>query len=461
MDNRKSGSLGQYREWAAVNQGGGQGNNRLYGSGGGGGGYQSSISDNNGQVANLQARLNEARQQNIMVRQRVGQQILQSQSQGSGNAGNGGNKYLQHFGQNRSSNDDMREEQYNNRNQYNNNIYSNNHNARLNNNNQRDYQDYQRENRNNYFDTNNPGRDNAYREDNNRYEQLGKRDRERNNNSNNNSSNNNNNNDYELKNDRDKDRNDSRGGNRENRENNENQSKNGKNYQEKHTSNLDNTTNNNNDNLNNDIEANKNKIKRSLSNVTRVPIDKKTDEKDMTKGKDNVKIIDNNNNHQNNNEKNEKDHSVEYFDGSKELNKLNKKENRRLKSPILPPTSPPTYINDLSLLTADITKIIDENKILLEDKSKNSNNDIKIKEQMLKNLENTERRKKLRELLDFRNEKSSVRLPLWKHKLTGEFDPPKRTIFKGKILFQVLMIIIIFLFMRFFCVYFIVYLFVD
>jgi hypothetical protein len=92
-------------------------------------------------------------------------------------------------------------------------------------------------------------------------------------------------------------------------------------------------------------------------------------------------------------------------------------------------------MQELLALAEKTAKTLDENKDVLGETHQDRKQ--KIKEKSVEFIE--ERRKKLRELLALKElEGDCVRLPLWKHKLNGEFDPPAAHIFKGKLLFQII-----------------------
>jgi hypothetical protein len=111
-----------------------------------------------------------------------------------------------------------------------------------------------------------------------------------------------------------------------------------------------------------------------------------------------------------------------------------KKKKKHLKRPVSPLKSPvpSPYIEDLSTLHKDIAKVVVENTATLGETSE----DRKVKENLKSAEFIEERRKKLRELLASKNNKDIVRLPMWRHHLRGDFNPPEEDVMKGKVLFQ-------------------------
>ena len=97
------------------------------------------------------------------------------------------------------------------------------------------------------------------------------------------------------------------------------------------------------------------------------------------------------------------------------------------------PPKPNPHLEELSVLALTISKIVDANVLILGE----TNEIRKVKEYEKSEEAVIGRRTKLRELLAIRHHESVVRLPMWKHKILGDFDPPEETVLKGKELFHV------------------------
>ena len=115
------------------------------------------------------------------------------------------------------------------------------------------------------------------------------------------------------------------------------------------------------------------------------------------------------------------------------------KRDRKQKIGIIKETTTPTvakhnpYIEELSALTVDIIKIIDSNVSTLGETNENRKAaEFEKSEELI-----GERRRQIRELLAYRYQEAILGLPMWKHKLRGNFNPPPETVLKAKGLFQV------------------------
>ena len=119
-----------------------------------------------------------------------------------------------------------------------------------------------------------------------------------------------------------------------------------------------------------------------------------------------------------------------------------KKENKEIKPKRvaevrpanLTPPKPNPHIEEMSLLATDITKIIDANVLILGETMETR----KVREYEKSDEVVGERRRKLRELLAIRDDDAVVRIPMWKHKLMGDFYPAEDTVLKGAQLLQVI-----------------------
>jgi hypothetical protein len=129
--------------------------------------------------------------------------------------------------------------------------------------------------------------------------------------------------------------------------------------------------------------------------------------------------------------------SVEDLGSSSSSPLKTKRKIKKEKIPVEPFPDPVVspYMQELLSLAEKTTKAIDDNKDVLGET--NEARKQKEKEKSAEFIE--ERRMKLRELLALKLlDGDTVRLPMWKHKLNGEFDPPDAHVFKGKLLFQVI-----------------------
>ena len=115
------------------------------------------------------------------------------------------------------------------------------------------------------------------------------------------------------------------------------------------------------------------------------------------------------------------------------------KKNRTKRSSIVreivtpAPVKPNPHIEELSALTVDIIKLIDSNVSALGETNE------KRKAVEFEKLEEVveERRRQLREFLAYKYQGAALKLPMWKHRLGGNLDPPPESVLKGKSLFQV------------------------
>ena len=115
------------------------------------------------------------------------------------------------------------------------------------------------------------------------------------------------------------------------------------------------------------------------------------------------------------------------------------KNNRKMRSSIVreiitpAPVKPNPHIEELSALTVDIIKLIDLNVSALGETNE------KRKAVEFEKLGEVveERRRQLREFLSYKYQGAALKLPMWKHKLGGNFDPSPESVLKGKGLFKV------------------------
>ena len=121
-------------------------------------------------------------------------------------------------------------------------------------------------------------------------------------------------------------------------------------------------------------------------------------------------------------------------DPAPEVKKNRTKRSSVVREIITPaPVKPNPHIEELSALTVDIIKLIDSNVSALGETNE------KRKAVEFEKLEEVveERRRQLREFLAYKYQGAALKLPMWKHRLGGNLDPPPESVLKGKSLFQV------------------------